>query len=106
METIAPGIHQVAVGSNAFVVDGDEGVTLIDTGLPKKEGSISAVLDDIGRKPSDVGSILITHAHVDHGGGAAALKALTGSTVFASEVEAPALEGKVKPPPPPIGSLA
>jgi glyoxylase-like metal-dependent hydrolase (beta-lactamase superfamily II) len=103
METIAPGVHQVAVGSNAFVVDGDEGVTLIDTGLPKREGSIAALLDEIGRNPSDVGAILITHAHVDHGGGAAALKALTGSTVFASEVDAPALEGRVKPPPPPMG---
>lgn len=102
METVAAGIHQVSVGSNAFIVDGDEGVTLVDTGLPKSVGAIAAALEDIGRLPSDVNAILVTHAHVDHGGGAAALKELTGSTVHASTADAPALEGKVKPPPPPI----
>jgi len=34
METVAPGVFQVSSGVNAFIVDGDEGVVLIDTGLP------------------------------------------------------------------------
>lgn len=102
METILPGVHQVSRGVNAFIVDGDEGVTLIDTGLPKQQGRIEAGLRQIGRSLDDVQAIAITHAHADHVGGAAVLKASTGAPLYASETDAPAIRGEEAKPPPPV----
>ncbi len=48
---------------------------------------------------------MLTHAHADHAGGAAALRAETGAPVFASETDAPAVRGEEKPPPPPVARL-
>ena len=87
---------------NAFLVDGDEGVVVIDAGLPKKHGQIESALSAIGRSPTDVTAILLTHSHADHSGGAAALKKSTGAPLITSEKAAPAVRGDVKPPPPPI----
>lgn len=109
MQKVTDGIYEVGPGYvNAYVVDGDEGVTLIDTGLPKKDGVIVAALTEIGRVLTDVTSILITHSHNDHTGGAAALKEGSGATLIASSGDAPAVEGKVPAPAPPMlwGPLA
>lgn len=62
MRTVAPGVHVVshlpwrAPGVvNSYLVDGDEGVTLIDTGLPwMGHGRVRAVLAGIGRSAGDV----------------------------------------------------
>ncbi len=102
MRTIANGVHQVSRGVNAFIVDGDEGVTLIDTGLPKRHGAIEDGLREIGRTPQDVTSILITHAHVDHVGGASALVAAAGAELFIGERDAPAARGEVEKQGPPV----
>lgn len=102
MQTITKGVHQVSRGVNAFIVDGDEGVTLIDTGLPKRHGAIEDGLREIGRTPQDVTSILITHAHFDHLGGAAALVATTGAELFIGERDASAAQGEVDKQGPPV----
>lgn len=104
METITSGVHQVGGYVNAFVVDGDQGVVLVDTGLPKKEGMINRVLEAIGRAPEDVVAILLTHSHADHMGGAAALKQTTGAPLFASNREALSVQGDEPIPPPPMFS--
>ena len=102
MTSIAHGVHQVSGYSRSFIIDGDEGVTLIDTGLPKKDGSIIEVLSSIGRSVGDVRRICITHGHVDHFGNAAVLKRRSGSPVFAPKQDAPAIRGEEKTPHPPI----
>lgn len=102
MHQIAGGIHQVSKGVNAFIVDGDDGVVLIDTGLPKRHGAILDGLAGIGRKPEDVAAIVITHGHADHTGGAAVLKRETGAALVASEIDAPVVRGDVAAPAPPI----
>lgn len=105
MERIGEGIHRVAQGYvSAYVVDGDEGVVLIDTGLPRRHGVIESGLADIGRSPEDVVAILLTHAHADHTGGAARLQASTGASVVASTIDAPAIRGDEPVPPPPMMS--
>ena len=77
-------------------------MALIDTGLPNREGLVSSGLESIGRQPSDVTAILLTHAHIDHFGSAAALKRETGAAVYASSVDAPAIRGAERPPAPPM----
>ena len=58
------------INSYAFV-NSDSSVTLVDCGL---EGSYKKLIKDlarIGKHPKDVRSIILTHAHDDHVGGAA-----------------------------------
>lgn len=101
-ESIFDGVYQVGPGYvNSFIVDGDEGVTLVDTLLPGKEEMIGEGLRGIGRSFEDVKAIVVTHSHADHSGSAAAAKAVSGASLYASEADAPAIEGVVKPPSPP-----
>lgn len=102
MQQIASGIHQVSKGVNAFIVDGDDGVALIDTGLPRRHGAILDGLTSIGRKPGDIAAIVITHGHADHAGGAAVLKRDSGAALIASETDAPVVRGDAPAPPPPV----
>jgi glyoxylase-like metal-dependent hydrolase (beta-lactamase superfamily II) len=102
VESITEGVHQISAGVNSFVVDGDDGVVLIDTGLPRRHGRIIEGLTSIGRSLDDVRAILITHAHVDHAGGAAALAEGSGADVFASSADAAAIEGTEPMSPPPV----
>lgn len=102
-EMIVEGVYQISSGpSNAFVVDGDEGVVLVDTLLPKKEGVIAEALAGIARSLDDVTAILLTHSHGDHTGSAAAIKNASNAAVYASEADAPAIRGDEKPPAPPV----
>lgn len=102
METVLDGVYQVSRGVNAFIIDGDDGVTLVDTGLPKQQGRIEAALTAIGRSFEDVQAIVITHAHADHFGGAAALKTTTEAPLYASATDAPAIRGEEPTPTPPV----
>ncbi len=81
---IVPGIHEVdgVFWSKVYLIE-DEHLALIDTG---PAGSTQKVLDYIrrlGRLPTDVRYIFITHAHPDHTGSAASLKKATGAQILA-----------------------
>ena len=103
MDPILPGVYQVSSGYvNAFLVDGDEGVTLVDTLLPKKQEVVISALASIGRTIEEVVAIVLTHSHADHAGSAAALKSRSGAQVYASEPDARAIRGEERPPPPPV----
>ena len=75
-----PTVGKDYVNSFAFV-DDDGSVTLVDTGLEKAPPRIVAGLEAIGKHPSDVQRILLTHVHPDHAGGAAEMSRLTGVPV-------------------------
>ncbi len=103
MDTIIPGVHRISAGYvNAYIIDGDEGVTLVDALLPKREGSVAKALGQIGRSLTDVAAIVLTHSHADHSGSAAAIKDASGAVVYVSAGDVAAVRGEVKPPPPPI----
>lgn len=103
MDTIIPGVYRISGGYvNAYLIDGDEGVTLVDTLLPKKEGAITEALAGIGRSIADVSAIVLTHSHADHTGSAAAVKEASGAAVYASAEDVAAVRGEERPPPPPM----
>lgn len=103
MDTIISGVHRISGGYvNAYMIDGDDGVTLIDTLLPKREHVIAGALAEIGRSISDVSAIVLTHSHDDHVGSAAAVKDASGAAVYASAGDVAAVRGEVKPPPPTV----
>ncbi len=84
----------------SYIIDGDQGVTLVDTGLPGRQGAIIETLTAIGRSLADVRAIAVTHSHADHVGGAASLKRQTEAPLFASALDAPAIRGNEPSPPP------
>jgi glyoxylase-like metal-dependent hydrolase (beta-lactamase superfamily II) len=85
---------------NLYLLDGGDGaLALVDTGAGVS-GSPDAIAGWISRDGfdvSDIGTILLTHMHGDHVGGAAALAAMTKAEVFASPLTARVLaEGDVE----------
>jgi len=68
---------------NCHLLVGDDGCVLVDTGLPTSTKKIVAALKAAGRGYGDLKLIVVTHAHVDHAGGAAKLRALTGAPILA-----------------------
>ena len=78
---------------NAYAVIDDEGVTLVDTGLPGRSEAVLSYLHGLGFEPADVHTIVLTHGDNDHIGNAAALQAATGAKVAIHEADAPALTG-------------
>jgi glyoxylase-like metal-dependent hydrolase (beta-lactamase superfamily II) len=51
------------------VIGDDEGVTLIDAGLPGSRRRLVGALSALGRSPADIVRIVCTHGHPDHAGG-------------------------------------
>jgi len=91
---------------NAYVVNADV-LTLVDTGTPGGAASILRAIRALGREPSEVGRILLTHRHADHAGNAAELARVTGAPVHVAPLEAPFVRDGVEQPRPsaatPIG---
>jgi len=93
---LAPGLYRVPTAPadlvNSFVLRDDDGqVTLVDCGLKRAPRRIVAALAAIGSDPSEVTRIVMTHAHEDHAGGLAGMRARTSADVAAHERDAPYL---------------
>ena len=103
MVELIPGVHQVdGVNANSYVVvEKDGSLTLIDTGMAKDGRKIlNYVTTQMGRKASDVKTIVITHCHIDHVRGASELKKATGAKLTIHEADADYLSGKKELPRP------
>ncbi|WZO99695.1 MBL fold metallo-hydrolase [Isosphaeraceae bacterium EP7] len=89
IEPVVPGLHRIAIGSvNAYLIEADEVLTLVDTGYPGKADEIVAAIRSIGRDPGDLRSIVVTHCHIDHAGSLAELKRRTGAEAWMHPVDA------------------
>ena len=67
---VVPGIHRVdgAWGGNVYLLLDDDGLVLVDAALPFNGGRILRYIQRLGREPSELRSIILTHAHPDHTG--------------------------------------
>jgi len=98
---IAEGIHQVdGINGNVYLVEDAESLILIDTGLPRSNKKIVNYIKSLGRKPTDVSIIVLTHFHIDHVGSAKKMKELTDAKVAVHEFDADIVAGKKAPPKP------
>lgn len=85
----APVIQRISVLPfgmvNCHLIIQNRACILVDTGLPGSEARIARSLKKHGLDFCAVKLIVVTHAHVDHAGSAAALRDLSGAPVVAHE---------------------
>jgi len=80
-------------GLSSILIQSDDGLILIDGGLPQSAALIDANIRSLGFDPLTIEAILVSHPHFDHAGGVAALQRLTGANVFTSRAGGPVLKG-------------
>ncbi|AEB07442.1 hypothetical protein Corgl_1341 [Coriobacterium glomerans PW2] len=83
---VAPRTYYVAgqrwVG--CYLIDTGSGLVLIDTGVQESAHLLVDSIYRLGFDPHDIRVILVSHAHVDHCGGAALMRELTGAKLYMS----------------------
>ncbi len=85
-------LHIIRGLVNVYILETADGLAVLDTGFPNSAPKILDGVHALGRRPNDVRHIVLTHAHPDHIGSAAALKRETGATVWAHPIDAPIIE--------------
>jgi glyoxylase-like metal-dependent hydrolase (beta-lactamase superfamily II) len=103
---VLPGVYQIGMGYvNAFLITGDDGLTLVDSGLPGKKDPILSAVARVGRQPADLKHILITHHHIDHMGSLGDLMEATGAKSYVHPLDSPIVRGDRPQPGPNPASL-
>ena len=72
---VAQGIHRIEHAYvNTYLVEDDDGLAIIDAGLPGMWPQLSQVVRELGYGPGSVKALVLTHAHFDHVGTAARIR--------------------------------
>lgn len=95
IEELAPGVRRLQLPIdlpglghvNCYILEDRRGVAVVDPGLPgpKAWRALRAGLARADVDPRHVHTIIITHSHADHFGGAARLRNLSGAEVVTHE---------------------
>lgn len=78
---VVPGVFLLVNRGVNKVLIVEEQLTLVDCGLPGGSRQLVDLIDSLGRSVAEISLIIITHNHIDHIGGLAELKEMTGATV-------------------------
>ena len=93
MNRVIKGVHIIPMGmANAFLIEGDDGLTLIDAGYPNKEAAVLAAIRALGRSPDQLKHLIFTHGHPDHIGSGAAIVRETGARTYMHPLDIPIAE--------------
>ena len=76
-----------AKGISAFVLKTKDGLILLDAGMPASAPTLLGNIEKLGYRISDVKLIVTSHAHFDHAGGLAAVKAATGAKLAVMDAD-------------------
>jgi len=83
-------------GVNAYLVDDDGALTLVDAGLPWHGGDVVDAIVEAGFVLGDLDRVLLTHYDIDHVGGLSRLDGLDVS-IYAGQSDAPLVTGRQAP---------
>jgi metallo-beta-lactamase class B len=86
-----------SAGLSSWLIVTPRGLILLDVGEPQNASMVEANIETLGYHVKDIRILLNSHAHHDHSGGLAKLKADSGAKLYASEGDRPALEAGVYP---------
>ena len=90
---IADNLYYVGVkGVASYLIVTPDGDMLLDAGFRETVPLVEASIRKLGFHVEDVHILLLSHAHFDHAGGLAAMKAATHARLLASPGDAPLLE--------------
>jgi glyoxylase-like metal-dependent hydrolase (beta-lactamase superfamily II) len=90
---VIQGVHLVPMGmSNAYLIEGNDGLTLIDAGYPDKEAAVFGAIRGLGRSPDQLKHLIFTHGHPDHIGSAAAIVRGTNAKTYMHPLDIPMAE--------------
>jgi glyoxylase-like metal-dependent hydrolase (beta-lactamase superfamily II) len=81
-----PSGQEIARFVYTFLIYGQK-IYLIDSGVAGSERIILDYLKTTGRSPQEISRLILTHAHPDHIGAAAAIKGISSCTVAAHAAE-------------------
>src|SRR6185312_13439497 len=88
---VAAGVHRIPLGGgfvNAYLLETTGGLVLVDSGVPGSEQAVLGAIAEAGHEPSSLTTVLLTHAHLDHSGSAAAVREATGARLLLSKPDA------------------
>lgn len=74
-----------------YLIDAGE-LILIDTGTGASVGSITGNIERLGLDPAKITTIILTHCHIDHVGGAYAFRKRYGSQIVMHKLDAAVVE--------------
>ena len=87
------GVHLITMGfANAFLIEADDGLTLIDAGFPRNEAAVFGAIRALGRSPDQLKHLIFTHGHPDHIGSAAAIVRESGARTYMHPLDIPIAE--------------
>jgi glyoxylase-like metal-dependent hydrolase (beta-lactamase superfamily II) len=95
---IIPNIHKIdgVRGANCYLISSGPEMGLVDAGMRGSSRKVEKYLKEMGKNLSDIKYIFITHADIDHVGGAAEMKKMTGAKLVIHQAETGVLSGKIK----------
>jgi glyoxylase-like metal-dependent hydrolase (beta-lactamase superfamily II) len=87
---VFPGVHRIEDAfTNWYIVEADDGLTVVDSGVPSSWDSLRHAVSDLGRDLGDVRALVLTHAHFDHLGFAERARTELGIPVYVHENDVP-----------------
>jgi glyoxylase-like metal-dependent hydrolase (beta-lactamase superfamily II) len=93
VKRVIKDVHVAPMGfANAFLIEADDGLTLIDAGFPRKEAAVFGAIRGLGRSPDQLKHLILTHGHPDHIGSAAAIVRETGARTYMHPLDIPIAE--------------
>jgi glyoxylase-like metal-dependent hydrolase (beta-lactamase superfamily II) len=92
---IVDGVWEIGFGYvHAHLIEVDDGLVLVDTGLPRKAGKLAVAIRRTGHDLDDLHTILMTHQHPDHIGSLADLRQRSGAQVVAHRQDVAVITGE------------
>lgn len=91
-QEVAPGVRRIVAsnaspmtyhGTNTYLIEGPEGLFVIDPGPAEDEAHVEAIVAALGGRGA---GIILTHHHSDHFGAVPRLRRETGLRVYASAI--------------------
>lgn len=97
---LGPHLHRIGNDMVAvYLIETDEGVTVIDAGLAGHWRELTTELTSMGRSPDDIRGVILTHGDTDHLGFAERLRHDHGVPVHIHGADAARARGEAKPKP-------